>query len=88
MTTKEKMEIIENSPIIGYWSEMGGVEVRKIEDTIDGIKLYIKANAWYGKPSYHTRTVTFERRYKREHIRLFHRRLYLDECIREFGGAV
>ena len=86
MTNYKKQQIIENMPIIGYWSCLGGVEVRHIEDTIDGTKLYIKANAWHGKPSYHILKVLhrFTQKDTVDYISLFGYHLRLDECIREY----
>lgn len=85
MNNAEKKNIIENSPVIGYWSCLGGVEVRKIEHTPDGIIFYIKANAWYGEPTYHTRKVIEQYSsdgMHRDNVRVYNRRLYLDECLR------
>lgn len=85
MSNAEKIRIIENSPIIGYWSCLGGVEVRFIDYTADGIMFYVKANAWNGKPSYHIRKVKEQwengDRHK-DHIVIYNQRLYLDECLR------
>lgn len=85
MTREEKKSIIENSSILGYWSSLGGVEVRKIEDTPDGIKFYVKANAWYGRPTYHIRKVSTQFSNDGAHkdnIKVYNQRLYLDECLR------
>lgn len=85
MTREEKKSIIENSSILGYWSSLGGVEVRKIEDTPDGIKFYVKANAWYGCPTYHIRKVSTQFSNDGAHkdnIKVYNQRLYLDECLR------
>lgn len=81
----EKQALIESMPIIGYWSCLGGVEVRHIEDSIDGTRLYVKANAWHGKPSYHILKVLsrFTQTDTVNYISLFGYHLRLDECIRE-----
>lgn len=85
MTRQDKIDSIENSEILGYWSCLGGVEVRKIDYTPDGIMFYIKANAWYGKPTYHITKVIEQFTCDgphRDHVRIYNRRLYLDECLR------
>lgn len=85
MTNAEKIRIIESAPVIGYWSCLGGVEVRFIDYTPDGIMCYVKANAWCGKPTYHIRKVseqyTNDGRH-RDNIKIYNQRLYLDECLR------
>lgn len=85
MTKDDKIMAIEDGKVIGYWSCFGGVEVRKIEYTPDGAMFWVKANAWNGKPSYHVTKVVEQ--YTTDgthgdHIRLFGKRLYLDDCIR------
>lgn len=85
MTREEKKSIIENSSILGYWSSLGGVEVRKIEDTPDGIIFYVKANAWNGHPTYHIRKLSTKFSNDGAHkdnIKVYNQRLYLDECLR------
>lgn len=85
MTHKEKREIIESLPIIGYWSVLGGVEVRKIEYTPDGIMFWVKANAWSSSPTYHIRKVTEQYTVDERHpdnIRVYNQRLYLHDCLR------
>lgn len=88
MTRQAKKDKIEGSKIIGYWSCLGGVEVRDIQYTPEGIIFYIKANAWYGKPTYH-KTKVIEQfttdGSHRDHVRVYNQRLYLDECLREFA---
>ena len=86
MTRQTKKEIIESSPVIGYWYEgLNGHEVHKIEETPDGIMFYIKANVGCSNPTYHVRKLieqfTVDGSH-RDHIRLFGRRYYLDECLR------
>ena len=81
----ERKNEIENSPVIGYWSCLGGVEVRKIEYTPEGILFWIKANAWCGKPTYHIRKVIEQFSNDgphRDNVRVYNHRLYLDECLR------
>ena len=82
-----KKDIIEANNVIGYWSCLGGVEVRKIDYTPDGIMFYIKANAWYGHPTYHKTKVIEQYTVDgthRDHVRIYNQRLYLDDCIREY----
>lgn len=88
MTREYKVSTIEESRVIGYWSCLGGVEVRKIDYTPDGIMFWIKANAWCSKPTYH-RTKVIEQYTSdgahRDHVKIYNQRLYLDDCLREFG---
>ena len=79
MNNKEKEILIEKEPIIGYWSLYGGVEVRKIEFGIVD-RMWIKANAWYGKPSYRMVKIYYG---DRDYIMFDGNKLYLDECIKE-----
>ena len=86
MTHKEKEKLINDLPVIGYWDEgLNGHEVRKIEDTPDGIKFYIKANAGCSNPTYHiVRLIehdTIDGLHK-DHIRINNRRYYLKDCLR------
>ena len=85
MTAKEKREIIDNSPVLGYWSNLGGVEVRKIEDTPNGIMFYVKANVQSNKPTYHIRKVSIRWSNDGAHqdnIKVYNQRLYLADCLR------
>lgn len=85
MTIREKKEIIDNSPLLGYWSNLGGVEVRKIEETPDGIRFWVKANAWCSEPTYHIRKVSTQFSNDGAHkdnIKVYNQRLYLEDCLR------
>ena len=79
MTMHEKAALIEQEPILGYWSTYGGIEVHKIEYGIED-RLWIKANAWYGKPKYHMLRIYYG---DRDYIVFDGHKLYLDECIKE-----
>jgi len=79
MTSKEKAAL-EEMPTVGYWSELGGVEVKKIEYGVDDYVLCI-SNAWYGKHSYHRVRIDYGTD-SRSYVRIHSVKLYLDECIR------
>ena len=86
MKYKEKEVLIESLPVLGYWSDgLNGHEVHKIEDTPDGVKLYIKANVGCSNPTYHIRRViekyTVDGIHE-DHVRINGRRYYLRDCIR------
>ena len=77
MTKAQKNEIL-SMKTVGYWSELGGVELKDIksDDT-----LICVSNAWAGKKSVHAVVIRFTQ-YDRPYIKLYNSRLYLDECIR------
>ena len=83
MNKIQRQEISTMKPI-AYWSDLGGVEVYKIEDTIDGTIFYVRAGVMSGNPTYHRRKVlTFGMDGgHRDNIRIFNHRLYLDDCLR------
>lgn len=84
MTREEKRKIIDGSPILGYWLNLGGVEVRKIDYTPDGIMFYIKANV-QGQATYHRRKVSEQYSNDGAHkdnIKVYNQRLYIKDCLR------
>ena len=86
MTKQDKINLIENNPCVAYWSEgLNGHEVHKIEYTPDGIIFYIKANVGCSNPTYHRRRVIEQFSSDgshRDHVRIYGRRYYLDDCLR------
>ena len=79
--TKEEKTICTHLPTIGYWSELGGVEVKQIEHTVDGIFVYCESGAWTGNHKQHKLKVRQERN-AREYVQMRSYKLYLDECLR------
>ena len=82
LTSIEKRQIDE-MPTIGYWSALGGVEVKKVEH---GIEDYIicKVGAWQGNPTYHRVKIKYtDTKYKepKPYIVIRWERLFLDDCI-------
>lgn len=71
-----KQEIL-TAQYIGYWSELGGVELKGMSD--DQEEAYVVSNAWYGTNTAHRVKVYMT---SRPHIRIFGHKLYFDECIR------
>lgn len=85
MTREEKKELINSSPVVGYWNRFGGVEVRKIEHTPDGIMFYIKANVQCSEPTYHIRKVSEQYSNDGAHsdnVKIYNHRLYIRDCLR------
>lgn len=84
MRKKDVPDFIKANKPVGYWSELGGVEVYLIEDTPDGIYFYCKAGLMGGKPTYHkTKVWVFgtDGGHK-DNIRIYNKRLYLKDCLR------
>lgn len=65
-------------PSVGYWSELGGVEVKRIEYGIDDYICCV-SGTFAGKRQGHRVKVNYG---DRCYIKLYGRRLYMDECIR------
>lgn len=84
MTREEKRKIIDNSPMLGYWDRLGGVEVHKIDYTPDGIIFYIKANV-QGQATYHRRKVSEQYSNDGAHgdnVKIYNQRLYIRDCLK------
>ena len=84
MVKAEKAEL-ENKDTIAYWSALGGVEVKQIDYTPDGVMFYVIANAWNGKHSYHKCKLLEHRTTDgnhKDHITVRGVRLYLYDCLR------
>lgn len=80
----EEAARVKNAPTIGYWSCLGGVEVKFIEDdddlnpTVTGL-----IGTFAGKPDVFQRRIQAEmKKDGREFITICGTHLYLDECIR------
>lgn len=71
---------MSNTNTIGYWSALGGIEVKEIRYEIDD-KIVCVSNAWYGKPKTHTVRIYYTQN-GRPYINLYGLRFHLDECIR------
>ena len=85
MKIEKKIETINNGPVLGYWTNFGGVEIRKIEHTPNGIRFWIKANVQSSTPTYHIRKVSTQFSNDGNHkdnIKVYNKRLYLEDCIR------
>lgn len=78
MTKSEKQNYL-NKKSIGYWSALGGAELKKI---IYGINDYavIVIGAWSSQKSVHRVKINYGN--KRDYITIHGYRLYIDECIR------
>jgi len=76
---------IDTMETIAYWFDYGGIEVKDIQYTPDGIMFYVKAGTMCSEPTYHKRKVIEQYSIDgahADHIRLFGRRLYLRDCLR------
>lgn len=76
---------IDAKETIAYWYDMGGIEVKDIQYTPDGIMFYIKAHTMCENPTYHRLKVieqyTVDGAHA-DHIKFYNRRLYLKDCLR------
>ena len=75
---------IDEMPTIGYWSTLGGVEVKKVEHDIDDYVI-CKVGAWQGNPTYHRVKINYtnvKHIEPRAYVVIRWERLFLDECIR------
>ena len=71
----KKSEIIE-MPTIGYWSALGGLEVKKIEYGINDYCLCV-SGAWNGKKTTHRVKI-----YDEGYIRLHGYKFEFSDCLR------
>ena len=81
----ELLERVKTAPTIGYWSCMGGVEVKFIEDNPDDLETYVSGmiGTFAGGPKPFQRKVLYTTTAEsRAYITLNGTHLYLDECIR------
>ena len=80
-TRQEKREL-DNLPTIGYWSALGGVEVKKVEYGIEDYIVCI-SNAWGGKKAYHRVRIKYTHaKDSREYIDIEGTKLYLDQGVK------
>lgn len=79
MSNREKEMWKESSPI-GYWSAIGGVEVKTILYGIDDYVVCV-SNAWYGHKSVHKVKIRYNAKGD-DYVIVAGRRLYLKDCIR------
>jgi hypothetical protein len=77
MTKNEAREIIA-APVVGYWSALGGIEVKKI---VNGFEDYaeIVECAWTRNKRAHIVRIHYET--ERPFIKLYGSRYYFDECL-------
>lgn len=75
MTKAEKQAAIE-SKTVGYWSVLGGVELKRIEYGITDYAVCV-TGTFAGKPSVHRLKVRFG-----DYVVLYGNRLYFADCIR------
>ena len=82
LTDYEK-RFIDSMPTIGYWSALGGVELKKVEHGIDDYYTCVVRN-WRSKPTYHRVKVQYtDVKYvePKPYIVLHYQILYLHDCI-------
>ena len=81
MSDQEQLEI-ENLPTIGYWSALGGVEVKRIHTVFEEY-VWCIAHAWSGKRTAHRLRIQYTHaKNSRAYIKLEGHKLYMDECLR------
>jgi len=81
MTQQEK-EYFESLPTIGYWSTLGGVEVKSIEHGIEDYLVCV-VGAWTGVRTVHRLRVKYTHsKDARAYVSFEGTKLYLDQCLR------
>lgn len=79
--TRLEKATIEEMKTVGYWSALGGVEVKSVEHGTEDYVICV-ANSWYGHHTYHKLRVYYLPSTSRPYISIDNHRLYLDQCIR------
>lgn len=86
MTHKEKADLINSLPTIGYWYEgLNGAELKKLEDRPRGTYAYIKDNVGCSNPDYHILKIREQYTSDGAHLDNIYvngRRLYFKDCIK------
>ena len=77
MTKSEKQNYL-NKKSVGYWSVLGGAELKHIEYDINDYAIIV-IGAWSNKKSVHRLKIYYG---KRDYITIHGYRLYFDECFR------
>jgi len=80
MTNETKRKIKEEKTI-GYWSVLGGLELKKIEYGIEDYA-FVVSGAWNGKRNVHKLKIKQSRLGDYVYIQLGNTKYYFDECIR------
>ena len=84
--SKTKAEQLMKMPTIGYWSELGGVEVKEIVEDNGNFEteIYGIEGTFAGTPKAFRRVLQYgsQSRNPRDYINLHNHILYMDECIR------
>ena len=83
MTKTEKLEIIDMPPV-GYWSALGGVEVKKIEHGFEDRCICV-SNAWHSgsdAKGVHKLKIRYDYKKDDSFVIIFGKQLYFSECIR------
>lgn len=81
--TKQEKAHIKALPTLGYWSSLGGVEIKRFEDTDGETYVICIINAWGWKSSYHRLRIKYTHtKDARPYIEFEGVKLYLDQCIR------
>lgn len=87
MFTKQEKREIENLPTIGYWSALGGVDIKRIDTELGGETndqyILCVVNAWQSKHTYHRVRIKYTHsKDSRAYIEIEGVKLYLDQCVR------
>jgi len=77
MTSEEK-QYYRMSAAVGYWSELGGLELKDIQSGIEDYAIVV-SGAWSKEKTVHRVKIVYG---DRPYIRLFGTRHYIDECIK------
>lgn len=83
---RDTIALMQSKPTIGYWSEMGGVEVKMIEFDADLMEdvVFGFVGTFSGTPKPFSRVIQYTTASKdpRAYINLNKHLLFMDECIR------
>lgn len=82
LTDTEKRQIDE-MPTIGYWSALGGIELKKVEHGTEDYCI-CRSRSWRNKPDYHRVKIKYTKaKYveSKPYIVIYHERLFLKDCI-------
>lgn len=81
--TKQEKASIAAMPTIGYWSNLGGVEVKQVEHAGTEDYVICVVNAWFGTHTYHRLRIKYTHtKDARPYIDFEGTKLYLDQCVR------
>lgn len=79
---KNRLETLLSMKTEGYWSAIGGVEVKEIKDEDCEQYVYCISNAWGGEKQAHRVKVQYSRKDSEPFVVVHGYRLYMRDCMR------